>query len=85
MSIYYDKHTMKPSYKLGGRVMVYMPHSKIDKLFLPYHYRIVDVFENNLSVRRVDRPNEKPILVNMDCVTTCPSELPDLSWLGPQS
>lgn len=82
----YNKHVKEPSYKIGGRVMVYMPHSKVDKLSLPYHgpYRIVDIFGNALSVRPVDRPNKKPILVNMDHVTSCPSELPDSSWLGPR-
>ena len=61
--------------------MVYMPHSKVDKLSLPYHgpYRVVDIFGNALSVRPVDLPSEKPILVNMDRVTSCPSKLPDSS------
>ena len=65
--------------------MVFMPHSKVDKLALPYHgpYCIVDVFGNTLSLRPVDHPGEKLILVNMNHVTLCPSELRDSSWLGP--
>ena len=37
-----------------------------------------------LSVRPVDKPKEKPILVNVDRVTLYPSELPNSSWLGPR-
>ena len=40
-----------------------------------------DLYENTLSVRPVDHLNKKPILVNIDRVTLCPSELSDSSWL----
>ena len=45
----YDTNVLK--YEVGGRVMVFMPHSKTDKLSLPYHerYRIADVFGITLS------------------------------------
>ena len=51
---------------------------------LPYHgpYRIIDVLPNGLSVRPVDKVDEKPILVNVDRVTLCLQELPDETWLG---
>ena len=56
------------------------------KLALPYHgpYRVV-VTDNNVSIRPVDKPNESPILVNVDRVTKCSDALPDISWLGPRS
>ena len=57
------------------------------KLALPYHgpYRVVDVTDNNVSIQPVDKPDESPILVNMDRVTKCSDALPDISWLGPRS
>ena len=80
------QHTKEPRYQVAGRVMVFMPHEKADKLSLPYHgpYRIIEVLTNGLSVRPVDKPNTKPILVNVDRVTPCPPELADESWLGPK-
>ncbi len=67
--------------------MVFMPQvakSKERKLALPYHgpFRVVNVTYNDLSVYPVDHPTEEPILVSMDRVTSCPEELPDVSWLG---
>ncbi len=83
----YDRKTKTPHYRVGDRVMVFMPHvakSKDRKLALPHHdpFRIVNVTSNDLSVCQVDHPDEEPILVSMDRVTLCPEELPDVSWLG---
>ena len=33
----------------------------------------------------VDRPDQDPIRVNLDRVSKCSSDLPDVSWLGPQA
>ena len=54
------------------------------KLALPYHgpYCVIEVWGNGVSVRPVDKPEAQPILVNVDRVTPCPAELPDVSWLG---
>ena len=84
---YYDRQAKEPRYKVGGRVMVFMPHDKTGKkrkMALPYHgpFRIVEVLPNGLSVRPVDRPQDEPILVNVDRTTKCPDELSDESWLG---
>ena len=70
--------------------MVFTPSDttgKQRKLALPYHgpYRVVDVTDNNVSIRPVDKPDESPILVNMDRVIKCSDALPDISWLGPRS
>ena len=67
--------------------MAYMPHDdqgKNRKLALPYHgpFRILEVLPNCLVIKPVDRPDEPAIKVNMDRVTQCPRELPDVSWLG---
>ena len=32
--VQYDKHSKKPKYQVGGRVMVFMPHEKTN-----YHFR----------------------------------------------
>ena len=76
-----------PKYQIGDRVMVYMPYEdsgKLRKLALPYHgpYRVLDITTNGVSVRPVDHPDQEPIRVNLDRVTKCPDELPDISWLG---
>ena len=86
----YDKKAKVPSYKISDRVMVYIPHEatgKDRKLALPYHgpYRIIDIRTNCLLLRSVDKPDEQPILVNMDHVSPCPQEVPDQSWLGPST
>ena len=83
----YDRQVKEPRYTVGGRVMVFMPHEKAGKKrkpALPYHgpFRIVEVLPNGVSVRPVDRPQDEPILVNVDRVTPCPDELSDTSWLG---
>ncbi len=83
----YDKRAREHHYKPGERVMVYMPQEKTGKkrkLGLPYHgpYRVLEVHPNGLSVRPVDKPEENPILVNVDHVTSYPGELADESWLG---
>ena len=84
---FYDRSSKAPKYQIGDRVMVYMPYEdsgKLRKLALPYHgpYRVLDVTTNGVSVRPVDHPDQEPIRVNLDRVTKCPDELPDISWLG---
>ena len=86
---YYDHHSKEIEFKIGERVMVYMPQEaqgKDRKLALPYHgpYRILEVQTNCLLVRPVDKPDMQAILVSMDRVVRCPKELPDASWLGPK-
>ena len=85
----YDKRAKPVTYQEGTRVMVFMPkeaRSKNRKLALPYHgpYRVLEVRQNCLLVQPVDRPDDEPILVNMDRVVECSEELPNTSWLGKQ-
>ena len=86
---YYDHRSKEIDFKVGERVMVYMPQEaqgKNHKLALPYHgpYRILEVQTNCLLLRPVDKPDMQAILVSMDRVTRCPKELPNTSWLGPK-
>ena len=70
--------------------MVFMAQEtmgKARKLALPHHgpYHILEITPTGASVQPVDCPDEHPILVNLDRVTRCPDELPDVTWLGPRS
>ncbi len=86
----YDKKARVPKYKVGDWAMVFMPQEtqgKLRKLALPYHgpYRIIELTPNGATVRPVDKPTMEPILVNLDRVTLCYTELPGVSWLGPRA
>ena len=56
-------------------------------LALPHHgpYCILEITPTGASVRPADCPDEWPILVNLDRVTGCLDELPNVTWLGPRS
>ena len=86
----HDKKAKDETFTVGDRVMIFMPHEttgKKRKLALPYHgpYRVMDVHLNGLNVKPVDRPGDNPIRVNVDRVTRCYLELPNVSWLGPNT
>ena len=86
----YDKRSKESKYQPGDRVMVLMPQEqtgKNRKLALPYHgpYRVLEALPCGLKLRPVDQPTAQPILVNLDRVTRCSPELPDVSWLGKRS
>ena len=86
----HDKTARQPLLNIGDRVMVFMPHEtqgKQRKLALPHHgpYRILELTSTGATLRPVDQPEQEPILVNLDRISKCSSELPDVSWLGPQS
>ena len=57
------------------------------ELALPHHgpYRILDLTSTGATVRPVDQPDQKPILVNLDRVSKCLSDLHDAYWLSPRS
>ena len=86
----YDKRTKSAKYQVGDRVMVFMPHEtqgKNRKLALPHHgpYRVIESTPSVATLKPVDRPNAESIKVNLDRITRCPSELPDVTWLGPRA
>ena len=70
--------------------MVFVPQEtkwKACKLALPHHepYHILEITPIGASIRPVDCPDERPILVNLDRVTRCLDELPNVTWLGLRS
>ena len=42
----------------------------------------MDIRGTCASMKPVDKPDDEPILVNMDRIAPCPAEVPDLLWLG---
>ena len=80
-------HTKEPSYKVGERVMVYMPTDvagKERKLARPYHgpYRIVALTPTNAEVKLVDVVDDPSIFVALDRLCQCYPEIPNTSWTG---
>ena len=43
---------------------------------------VLTVRGNCVFVKPVDKPDDEPILVNLDQIVPCPAEVPDSSWLG---
>lgn len=86
----HDKRARPAKYSVGDRVMVFMPHEtqgKQRKLALPHHgpYRVLEMTPNCATVKPVDHPEAESIHVNLDRLSKCPDELPDITWLGPRS
>ena len=48
----------------------------------PFHgpYRIISAGANNAYIRRVDRRQDEPILVALQCLRRCPDEVADEFW-----
>ena len=86
----FDRHAKDRTVRVGDRVMVLMPREqtgKQRKLNRPYYgpYRVLDVHPNGVTVQLVDRPKSDSIRVNVDRVTLCYPELPDVSWSGKET
>ena len=84
---HYDKRSKEQHYKVGDRVMVYMPNAKKGKawkLARPFYgpYRVLSVTPTNVEVHPVDRPSSDSIFVSLDRVRPSYPELPDVSWCG---
>ena len=80
----HDKKAQEPLLNIGERGMVFMPRKaqgKQRELTLPNHgpCHILDLTSTGATVRPVDQPDQKPILVNLDHVIKCSSDLPDVS------
>ena len=79
---YYDQQSRTIDFSPGDRVFVYMPSARSGpawKLSRPFHgpYRVVNVKENGVEVRPVDRPQSDLIRVSLNRVRKCPAELGD--------
>ena len=81
----YDKHTRPPNFAVGERVFLLKPAEMTGasrKFARPFHgpYRITDMQANDAYIRRVDRPQEEPILVALQRLRRCSDEIPDEFW-----
>ena len=84
----YDRGAKDPSFRIGHRVMVYMPgevQGKDRKLARPFHgrYRIVSLTPTNAEVVLVDHPKEPFIFVALQRVRRCYGEMSNVPWTGP--
>ena len=85
---YYDRASENPKYRIGDRVMVYMPGDvagKDWKLARPYHgpFRIVSVTPTNAEIQLIERPSDSTLFVAISRLRRCYPELPvDVSWTG---
>ena len=69
----YDRGAKKLNYRIGDRVMVYMPHEstgKAAKLARPFFgpFRILNITPTNVEVRLIDKPDEPSIFVSLSRV-----------------
>ena len=83
--LYHDQRSKPPNFKVGDRVMVYMPAAKACKSYKfarPFHgpYRIIAQDETGVVVRPVDKPQAKSFRVAYDRVRYCSELLPDKFW-----
>ena len=81
----YDRRTKSTSFQEGARVFLFKPAEQTGaarKFARPYHgpYRVVEVGPNTAKIRRVDHPEEEPVLVAIDRLRGCPQELADVFW-----
>ena len=82
---FYDKKAREPNFTTGERVFLLKPSETTGasrKFARPFHgpYRITSVEANNACVRRVDRPQDEPILVALQRLRRCPDEVGDEFW-----
>ena len=83
--IYYDKKVKPPRFQVGDRVFLFKPADKtghLRKFARPYHgpFRVMEMDSNTARIRRVDRPEEDTILVALDRLRYCPTEVSDTFW-----
>ena len=85
---FYDRASKDPTYRVGDRVMVYMPGDvagKAWKLARPYHgpYRVISLTPTNAEVRLIEKPNDPTLFVTISRLRKCYPEIPvDASWTG---
>ena len=86
-SRFYNRRATGVPFKVGDRVMVFMPSETVGKdrtVARPYHgpYRVVSTTPTNAEVRLVEFPSKPSIFVAMDRLRKCHPEQADDSWLG---
>lgn len=80
-----DRQARPRNFVVADRVFLFQPAEKTGKarkLARPYHgpFRVVSLTQSNAQIRRVDRPQDEPILVALGRLRRCPSEVPDTFW-----
>jgi len=83
--ICHDQRSKPLNFKVGDRVMVYIPAAKACKAYKfarPFHspYRIIAQGETGAVIRPVDKPQAKSIRVAYDRLRYCSKLLPDKFW-----
>lgn len=66
-----DQKSTLPNFRVGERVFLFKPAEKTGeahKFARPYHgpLRVLELDVNTARIRRVDKPQEEPILVSLD-------------------
>ena len=84
---FYDRHSGDNEFKVGERVMVYMPGDvtgKDWKLARPYHgpFRIATITPTNAEVVLIEKPSDPPLFVSISRLRRCYPEMSDTSWTG---
>ena len=84
---FYDRQVGNPQYRLGERVMVYMPGDvtgKNWKLARPYHgpFRILSLTPTNAEVQLIEKPGDPSSFVALSRLRRCYPEMTDASWTG---
>lgn len=83
----HDGKARPARYKVGDRVMVFMPQeTQWEAMRVNWHCPTTAAgVTNTATVTPVDKPDIQPIRVNLDRLSRCSEELPNVSWLGPRS
>ena len=82
---YYDKRSKPPKFKVGERVLVYMPSAKACKAYKfarPFHgpYRIRSLDGTGVVIQPVNKPQAEPIRVAYDRIRHCSELIADKFW-----
>ena len=84
---FYDRHAGDPKFRVGDRVMVYMPGDvtgKDWKLARPYHgpFRVTTITPTNAEVTLIEKPDDPSLFVSINRLRRCYPEMSDTSWTG---
>ena len=86
---WHDRQSKPAEFKPGDRVFIHMPgakRGKAHKFARTFHgpYRVLELVENGILARPVDRPKEDPTRVALNRVRRCPPQIADESWPQPR-
>ena len=86
----HDRRAKSVEFKPGDRVFVFMPGAKRGKAYKfarAFHgpYRIIEIVENGVILKPIDRPQADPVRVALDHIRVCPTQVPDESRPPPRT